>query len=667
MADLGLADAVDAAEALLDPVRVPREVVVDHEVGALEVQALAGGVGRDQDPGVDVLGEQLFSLGALITPDAAVDGDDGVAAAEEIADALGEVLKGVAVLGEDDDLLAGDHRVVGEQLAELGPLLVRAAVPYPPRQLDQVGEEREFLVELGDRAGGGGRVGDLRLDLLGLLAWQVVAVHGARVGQVGLGGVLAEQVAQAPGEVVVGARAAAVAHLAAALLQALVASFERLEDRLGRGRQAPLQDREGEADGEAALLVTGVAQPVGEVHLVADVLRDGVVEDLLVLGQLVGDGVGAALGEQRLALERLEVLLDHAAHQPVGVHGVHRVAVPALEPVGVEQRHEQLEVLFAARVRGRGHQQEVPGGLPEELAELVALGLLQLVAEVVGGHPVRLVDHDQVPVGALKLLLELIGPGELVHPRDQQVVPGEDVAVRLGVRELPGQQLEGEAELLPQLVLPLLDKPAGRDDQAALQVTAEHQLLDVEARHDRLPGAGVVGEQEPQRGPLDQLAVDGLDLVRERFEVGGVDREHRVEPAGHPDPERLGGELEGGRVGGEVVGGGALGQLQAGFVVAVEEALVEFLAGRAVGEAQRVAADPRGGDHRYRRIAADAGDLRAGRYVLKLHRVLSGCSIRRDDSRGDHRQSGGFCEHGCSQSNHGRYTHMLRLPIEQSR
>ena len=204
VADLGLADAVDAAEALLDPVRVPREVVVDHEVGALEVQALAGGVGRDQDPGVDVLGEQLFSLGALISPDAAVDGDDGVAAAEEIADALGEVLQGVAVLGEDDDLLTGDHRVVGEQLAELGPLLVRAAVPDPARELDQVGEEREFLVELGDRAGGGGGVGDLRLDLLGLLAGQVVAVHGARVGQVGLGGILAEQVAQAPGEVVVG-------------------------------------------------------------------------------------------------------------------------------------------------------------------------------------------------------------------------------------------------------------------------------------------------------------------------------------------------------------------------------------------------------------------------------------------------------------------------------
>ena len=48
-ADLFLADAVDAAEALLDPVRVPRQVVVDHQMCGLEVQALAGCVGGEQD------------------------------------------------------------------------------------------------------------------------------------------------------------------------------------------------------------------------------------------------------------------------------------------------------------------------------------------------------------------------------------------------------------------------------------------------------------------------------------------------------------------------------------------------------------------------------------------------------------------------------------------
>ena len=35
---------------------------------------------------------------------------------------------------------------------------------------------------------------------------------------------------------------------------------------------------------------------------------------------------------------------------------------------------------------------------PEHLAEPVALRLLDLVAEVVSGHTMRLVDHDEVPL-----------------------------------------------------------------------------------------------------------------------------------------------------------------------------------------------------------------------------------------------------------------------------
>ena len=49
------------------------------------------------------------------------------------------------------------------------------------------------------------------------------------------------------------------------------------------------------------------------------------------------------------------------------VRRVHAVADLALEPVGVEQRHEQLEVLLLAGVRRRRHQQEVPGVPPSTL------------------------------------------------------------------------------------------------------------------------------------------------------------------------------------------------------------------------------------------------------------------------------------------------------------
>ena len=59
------------------------------------------------------------------------------------------------------------------------------------------------------------------------------------------------------------------------------------------------------------------------------------------------------------------------------------------------------------------------------------------------------------------------------------------------------EDLEAQAELLLQFVLPLVGEATGRDDEAALQVAAEQQLLDEQAGHDGLARAGIVGEQEP--------------------------------------------------------------------------------------------------------------------------------------------------------------------------
>ena len=44
-----LAIPVDAADALLDALGVPRQVVVDDRVAELEVQPLSAGFGRDED------------------------------------------------------------------------------------------------------------------------------------------------------------------------------------------------------------------------------------------------------------------------------------------------------------------------------------------------------------------------------------------------------------------------------------------------------------------------------------------------------------------------------------------------------------------------------------------------------------------------------------------
>jgi hypothetical protein len=95
----------------------------------------------------------------------------------------------------------------------------------------------------------------------------------------------------------------------------------------------------------------------------------------------------------------------------------------------------------------------VSGEAAEQLAELEALGLVDLVAEVAGGELVRLVDDDQVPLAVLELGLEVFVAGELVQAGDQQVVLLECVDPS-GLVQGGCEQRELDAELLPQLVLP---------------------------------------------------------------------------------------------------------------------------------------------------------------------------------------------------------------------
>ena len=107
--------------------------------------------------------------------------------------------------------------------------------------------------------------------------------------------------------------------------------------------------------------------------------------------------------------------------------------------------------------------------------------------------------------------------------------------VTRGLDLVAGEDVEVEAELLGQLVLPLLDQAARRDDQAALEIAADQQLLDQQPGHDRLAGAGIVGEQEAQRLARQHLAVDGRDLVRQRLDLRGADGEVGIEQVGKPD------------------------------------------------------------------------------------------------------------------------------------
>ena len=77
--------------------------------------------------------------------------------------------------------------------------------------------------------------------------------------------------------------------------------------------------------------------------------------------------------------------------------------------------------------------------------------------------------------------------------------------------------------------------------------------------HDGLPGPRIVGNQEPDAGLGEQMAVDGIHLVRQRIDLGHGDGEVRVVLVGQPDAMGFGGKAEVGRV---AVEGGQLARLR---------------------------------------------------------------------------------------------------------
>ena len=52
--DFDLTNAVDTTESLLEPIGIPRQVVIDHQVRALQVHAFTRGVGGNEHADVGI-------------------------------------------------------------------------------------------------------------------------------------------------------------------------------------------------------------------------------------------------------------------------------------------------------------------------------------------------------------------------------------------------------------------------------------------------------------------------------------------------------------------------------------------------------------------------------------------------------------------------------------
>ena len=175
---------------------------------------------------------------------AAVDGDDGVGIAEHAGNLLVQVVQGVAVLGEDDELAQAAAGIAhgGIVLQDAGEFVPFAVLPGGDNGLGLMFESLEddnLLLQLGDGAGGGGLIDQRFFEILLFLGVEVVVVLGH------IGERLGEDVLAADAEL----------FLAQAAFEAFLAALERLEDGLGAGSEAALEGGEGEADGAFAFAV----------------------------------------------------------------------------------------------------------------------------------------------------------------------------------------------------------------------------------------------------------------------------------------------------------------------------------------------------------------------------------------------------------------------------
>ena len=140
---LRLTITVDAAHPLFEAVGVPGDVVVEQDVAALKVDALAGRLGRHED--LDrPLAELLFGVqpgaGVVPRPDphAAVNRADAEAPLDQLAD---EVVERVLELGEEKEPLV---RVVEEALL-LHQVLESRELGFHPARLDRLRLHGELL------------------------------------------------------------------------------------------------------------------------------------------------------------------------------------------------------------------------------------------------------------------------------------------------------------------------------------------------------------------------------------------------------------------------------------------------------------------------------------------------------------------------------------------
>ena len=147
-----MTDTVNTTESLFDAIGVPGQIIVDHEVGTLQVKPLASGVGSKQHEGARVVRELFADSLAKMPRRTPMNGDNSIGATQLGADFILQVGEGIAVFGEDNDLAvfpirAGQH-LAFQDFAQLHPLPILVLVAHPPGRRNEPIQHGDFVREL---------------------------------------------------------------------------------------------------------------------------------------------------------------------------------------------------------------------------------------------------------------------------------------------------------------------------------------------------------------------------------------------------------------------------------------------------------------------------------------------------------------------------------------
>ena len=102
MADLCLSNTMNTTKTLLQPIGVPWQVIVYHQMRPLKVDAFTGSIRGNQNANAHILLEKLFRLSPFITEHSAVNGHNSLIVPKQRPDFSSKIIQCVLVLCEDD-------------------------------------------------------------------------------------------------------------------------------------------------------------------------------------------------------------------------------------------------------------------------------------------------------------------------------------------------------------------------------------------------------------------------------------------------------------------------------------------------------------------------------------------------------------------------------------